>query len=77
MAAVDPGHNSCVIVKLGLGVRKLVDIREASFYTQISNFYLCSYLSSRILSDVLLSVFQDFITFKVVLLESSVILGYS
>ena len=42
LAAVNPGHNPWV--RLGLAVRKLVDVS----YTQISNSYLSSYLSSRI-----------------------------
>ena len=42
LAAVNPGHNPWV--RLGLAVRKLVDVS----YTQISNSYLSSYLSSMI-----------------------------
>ena len=42
LAAVNPGHNPWV--RLGLAVRKLVDVS----YTQISNSYLSSYLSSQI-----------------------------
>ena len=46
LAAVNLGYNPWV--RLGLAVRKLVDVS----YTQISNSYLSSYLSSRILFAV-------------------------